>query len=69
MATERRRWRYRDPSWPQIVGLYVATVIVVLIDLRPERVLLGLVLATVVTIFVVIKLARQRRGIVEKDAQ
>jgi hypothetical protein len=69
MTTERRRWRYRDPSWPQIVGLYVATVIVVLIDLRPQRVLLGLVLATIVTVFMGIKLARQRRGTVEKDAQ
>ena len=68
MATERRRWRYRDPSWPQIVWLYVATVIVVLIDLRPQRVLLGLVLAAIVTVFMVIKLVRQRRGIVEKDA-
>ncbi|MEV7637774.1 hypothetical protein AB0N71_16560 [Pseudarthrobacter enclensis] len=68
MATERRRWKYRDPSWPQIVWLYVATVVVVLIDLRPQRVLFGLVLAAIVTVFMVIKLVRQRRGIVENDA-
>lgn len=69
MGTERRRWRYRDPSWPQIVWLYVGTVIVVLIDLRPQRVLLGLVLAAIVTVFMVIKLVRQRRWIVEKDVR
>jgi hypothetical protein len=67
MATERRKWKYRDPSWPQIVWLYGLSLIIGFIDLSQERVVLGLGLLVLVTVLVAVKMFRERRGKLESD--
>ena len=67
MATERRKWKYRDPSWPQIVWLYGLSLIIGFVDLRQERVFFGLGLTVLVTVLVAVKMFRERRGKLETD--
>ena len=67
MATEHRKWKYRDPSWPQIVWLYGLSLIIGFIDLRQERLLFGLGLTVLVTVLVAVKMFRERRGKLESD--
>lgn len=69
MAAERRKWKYRDPSWPQVVWLYGLSLITVLTDLSDKRVLLGLGLMVLVTVFAGVKISRERRGKLERDAR
>ncbi|WP_156945093.1 hypothetical protein [Arthrobacter sp. I3] len=67
MATERRRWKYRDPSWPQIVWLYGLSLIIVFTDLSQKRVLFWLGLMVLVTVLVAVKMFRERRRKLERD--
>jgi len=57
MAIQRRRWQYRDPSWPQIVWLYGLAAIFAF--LNPNRLALGLGIAVVTTALVAIKVLRR----------
>ena len=58
MASGRRRWRYRDPSWLQICLLYLLA-ITFAFDPTPTRMAYVLVFAFFVTVLVVVKVMRK----------
>ncbi len=57
MVRNRRRWRYRDPSWPQIGLLYLLAIIFTIYS-SPPRIAYALVFASFTTVLVVIKVVR-----------
>jgi len=59
MATKRIRWKYRDPSWIQVVWLYGLAIILAFVDSRPNRLALGIGFAVFVTALVVVKVLRR----------
>lgn len=69
MGTKRMKWKYRDPSWPQIVWAYGLGLILTLVDPSPNRVLLGLAFMALVTVFTAIKLVRERKGKPQQDTR
>jgi hypothetical protein len=56
MAVRRRRWRYRDPSWPHFVWLYGLAAIFAF--LNSNRLALGVGVAVVTTALLTIKVLR-----------
>lgn len=70
MAAKSRRWKYRDPSWVQVVWLYGLAVILAFVDSSPNRlgIGIGIGLAVVVTALVVIKVVRGPTQAPDKSA-
>ncbi len=61
MGHDRRRWKYRDPSWPQIGLLYVLAVVFALPGTSVPRILFAVAWAVVATILLLIKTSTNRR--------
>jgi len=61
MGEDRRRWKYRDPSWPQIGLLYVLAVVFALPGTSLPRILFAVAWAVVATILLLVKTFRNRR--------
>ena len=68
MASDRRRWRYRDPSWLQIGLLYLLAIIFTL-DPTPSRMAYVLVFTLFVTVLVVSKVMRKSAHETNADDQ
>ena len=68
MASNRKRWKYRDPSWFQIGWMYLLA-IVFTIDATPPRILYALVFAVSVTVFAVIKVMRKSSHQANKNTE
>lgn len=68
MASSRRRWRYRHPSWLQIGWLYLLAIIFT-IGPTPHRVGYALVFALFVTILVVLKVLSKSVRQTDADGQ
>ncbi|MEB7505290.1 hypothetical protein [Arthrobacter koreensis] len=61
MGEDRRRWRYRDPSWAQIGLLYVLALVFALPGTSLPRILFAVAWAAVATILLLVKVSRDRR--------
>ena len=61
MAKPSKRWKYQDPSWYQIVWLYLAALIVLAVpDSTPLRLAVGSGISVLVTALMVVKVVRAR---------
>ncbi|MBD8043036.1 hypothetical protein H9638_04340 [Arthrobacter sp. Sa2BUA2] len=69
MARERRRWKYRDPSWFQIGWLYLLAVVFALPGDNPSRTIFAMVWAVPVTVLAVFKVIRRPTGSSSRDAE
>lgn len=67
MANKSKRWKYQDPSWPQIVWLYLGVAIFAVPDTTPLRLAFGAGLAVFTTALLVIKIVRERNAKPETD--
>lgn len=66
MASNRRRWKYRDPSWFQIGYLYLLAAIFMTYP-TPPRIAYAILWALSVTVLVVIKVVRESGRQTEED--
>lgn len=62
MAIRGTRWKYRDPSWYQIVWLYLGAAILAVPDQSPLWLAFGIGLTVIVTALVVVKVVKGRKG-------
>lgn len=62
MAAERKRWNYQDPSWDQIIWLYLGTLIFAAFDPNPRHLVVAVGLAVVTTALMAVKVIRARKG-------
>lgn len=69
MAMKSKRWKYRDPSWYQILWLYLGALIFAVPDTTPLRLAFGVGIAVVTTALLVIKVVRERNAKLEAETR